>query len=274
MLKKTVVIVGAVVFIASLLSPANAAWKNITKYDGVGSGSGWYGAQEDQEVEPNCVASQPWDLEAFYFDAATSKLNLTGGYNFKNGYDGWYSGDIFIDVTGDAGNPGGYVQPSNGIFDVQNNRFGYEYVVRLNKTGNNLNLTYDVIDLTQGGPVTVKTSYYKQNAKSNPWTYVSGGNVIQTGKTLGFQGGLTDAAASLEGATLLGGNHYSISGIDLSFLGGKTFTAHYTMGCGNDNILGSATVNVPEPSSVSLLILGVVLLGGLLYLNRKKKVTA
>ena len=37
--------------------------QNITIPDLVGSGSGWAGAQEDQEVEPGCLTGQQWDME-------------------------------------------------------------------------------------------------------------------------------------------------------------------------------------------------------------------
>ena len=41
---------------------------NITIYDGMGIGTGWYGAQEDQEVEPNNLQNQSWDLEGFFLN--------------------------------------------------------------------------------------------------------------------------------------------------------------------------------------------------------------
>src|SRR5476649_2359167 len=80
---------------------------NITISDGNYSGTGWYSNREDQETEtnPNTVTSQQWDLEAMFM--AGTNLTLVGGFDFKNGVtwsDGhnYKSGDIFIDVNGDA----------------------------------------------------------------------------------------------------------------------------------------------------------------------------
>ena len=80
---------------------------NITIYDGNSSSeTGWYGTQEDQEVEPGMQTGQYWDLEGFFLDG--SMLSMVGGFNFKTGRDGYTSGDIFIDIDGDAG--GGYTR--------------------------------------------------------------------------------------------------------------------------------------------------------------------
>ena len=55
---------------------------------------------DDQEVEPGMVRNQVWDLEGFFLKG--SELSLSGGYNFEDGEAGFMSGDIFIDVDGDA----------------------------------------------------------------------------------------------------------------------------------------------------------------------------
>ena len=68
-----------------------------------------------------------------------------GGYNFIKGAGGWDSGDIFIDVNGDAK----YGVDSFGLYDglssnhgVQNitNAYGYDYVLDLDLAS--INLTY------------------------------------------------------------------------------------------------------------------------------------
>ena len=49
---------------------------NITLFDKMTGGTGWHGAQEDQEVEPNCVTGQGWEPEGLnlweYFIVGTS----------------------------------------------------------------------------------------------------------------------------------------------------------------------------------------------------------
>ena len=42
---------------------------NITIWDEMGTNPGQGNNGEDNEVEPNCIASQQWDLEAFFFNS-------------------------------------------------------------------------------------------------------------------------------------------------------------------------------------------------------------
>jgi hypothetical protein len=52
-------------------------YTNITIYDKNSSkSSGWFGPQEDDEVEPGAVTGQSWDLEGFY--AYESVLAIIG----------------------------------------------------------------------------------------------------------------------------------------------------------------------------------------------------
>jgi hypothetical protein len=221
---------------------------NITIYDGsgyIGSGTGG----EDQETEPGMVNSQVWDLEGFYLK--NNSLTMVGGFNFKNGvsgYPAYTSGDIFIDTNGSYGlsqAPAGF-SPSTGNQTV-NGSFGYEYVVDLDFS----NLTYMVYKLNTAD-VKTKTVYYPQNEtvapSSDPWLYVSGGTLIGSGN-IDYAAGLSDAAVG----GLLGGIHYA-AGVDLSFLDpAQQFVAHFTMGCGNDNLMGrGTTAPVPEPATMLL----------------------
>jgi hypothetical protein len=79
---------------------------DITIFDRVfaSGGGGWYNRGnspgENEEVEPNCLTGQAWDLEKFLL--VGTKLTMIGGYNFTSGYQGWDSGDIFIDTNLDA----------------------------------------------------------------------------------------------------------------------------------------------------------------------------
>jgi len=49
---------------------------------------------------------------------------------------------------------------------------------------------------------------------------------------------------------------------------GTEFYAHYTMGCGNDNIMGQGEI-IPNPEPATMLLLGFGLLGAA-GLGRKK----
>ena len=235
---------------------------NITIYDGSSTApTGWYGTQEDQETEPGMVATQPWDLEAFY--QKDNALTMVGGYNFVTGKDGFYSGDIFIDTDGLYGKtqaPKGFL-PSTGN-KIVTGSFGYEYVLDLDFT----NLTYLVYKLDTADVKTI-TVYYPQNEltdpSSNPWRYLSGGTRKGSG-TIDYAAALTDSAVG----RLIGGDHYA-AGVDLSFLDpAQQFVAHFTMGCGNDNLLGSGTTApVPEPATMLLFGTGI---SGLAAWQRRK----
>lgn len=222
---------------------------------------------EDGTVSPNCVNSQAWDLEGFSLDG--SMLKMTGGYDFKNGEASgnwtnpvYTSGDIFIDIDGGYGvSNGENPTNSNGNKDVVNT-FGYEYAIDLDFE----NMTYTVYDLTTGDAVTT-TAYYKQNFHANPWEYVSGGEAIvgEVDKSFSYVTGLTNAQTGFSG-----GSHNEVI-VDLSFLGdNQDFTAHFTMECGNDDLIGQGTVSVPEPGTLSLLSVAGIYMFGFFY-SRKKK---
>jgi hypothetical protein len=220
------------------------------------------GINEDQEVAANCVATQDWDLEAFKQDG--NLLSMVGGYNFatKTGYLG---GDIFIAV--DQAPVFGLANVGSGSGNtVVKNTFNYDYAIDLvfNDAGNGG--TYNVYQLTSESTVTV---YYGQNDGSNPWQYNANGQSAYYTGTFTYNMGLTDAVVG----GLQGGIHNQISGIDLSSFidGNKQFWAHYTMACGNDNLMGhGTTTNVPEPGSFILFGTGLLGLLGLSIGRRKK----
>jgi hypothetical protein len=239
--------------------PAN----NITIWDKMGEGTGWHGAQEDNEVEPPDVAGQEWDLEAFFL--AGTELTMVGGFDFVSGEDDpyrdrhYYSGDIFIDVDGDAkygydpdGAAGGGGWPNPEI----RNSFGYDYVLDLDF----VTLTYNIYAIN--ADTQVYASAFNVNQGSNPWRYSSGGTLLGSGTIL-YQVGLTDSDVGL-----VGGIHNAVA-VDLGFLGAdiNNFTAHFTMQCGNDDLIGQHYDPIPEPSTVLLLGAGLI---GLLAFGRKR----
>ena len=218
---------------------------NITISDRVYTGTGWYSNREDQETEPGTVTTQTWDLEGFYLSG--SQLTMVGGFDFKNGVwhggDFYGSGDIFVDIDGDAvfGPPAEGTGSGNG---PTMNRFGYEYAIRLNFPS----MTYSVFQLTAGSTV-LTTVGENINQESNPWRYDQGGTLLAGYENLAltYSSGLSDAAVG----GLLGGTHNLLT-VDLSFASGSDVTTHFTMACGNDNLMGST--HVPEAGSTILYL--------------------
>jgi hypothetical protein len=232
---------------------------NITIADLSGSGSGWYGAQEDQEVESGTIANQTWDLEAFFLNG--SILTMVGGYDFASGIglddndnpEQWDAGDIFIDIDQDAVY-GTAADDGSGYGNHKiTNSFGYDYVVDLDFSTNadgTPNYTYTIYSIDENADLL--TGYYKM--QSTPWAYVSGGTEVDSGDIV-YHTGLTDADVGFEG-----GLHNAVS-VDLSFLGASigNMVTHFTMECGNDNLMGST----PEPATMLLLGSGLMGLAGL-----------
>ncbi|MBN2037588.1 MAG: PEP-CTERM sorting domain-containing protein [Chitinispirillaceae bacterium] len=270
MKKVMVMMAGAVIFAAGVFAD------DITIYDGNSdngsySGGGWYnngwkydtrGVKEDHEVEPNCIGSQVWDLEAFTLDQ-NNNLGMVGGYNFNNGVENVRGGDIFIAVD-NAPVYGKSNRGSGSGNSIVNNAFNYDYAIDLVFNEDGTGGTYYVYELTEASTVTV---YYGQNDESNPWQYNSGGTLKESG-TFAYATNLSDSDVGF-----VGGSHYQISGIDLSFIGGdKEFWAHYTMECGNDNLMGRGTTHaVPEPGSLLLFGTGLLGLIGISVIRRKKR---
>jgi hypothetical protein len=250
----------AVIFLAALL-PLNAIatsfGTNITISDKNSTlSAGWYGEQEDNEVEPGMEAGQKWDLEGFFLDDKT--LTMVGGFDFKNGnpgYNSFTSGDIFIDIDGNA-EYGKIAGSGNSENLTMQKSYGYDYVLDLDFATS----TYGVFQITDD--TWVKTAYYNQNEGSSPWLYMSGGTWIKNG-LFEYRAGVPD-----EKGSFVGGTHYTVT-VSLDFLTeGTDFISHFTMGCGNDNLMGEGKI-LPNPEPATLLLMGCGLIG-LAGIGRKK----
>lgn len=257
-MRRTVCLAAVMALLVAGGAQALSLGQNITIFDGMGSGTGWYGTQEDQEVEPGNQTGQQWDLEGFFLRNTT--LTLVSGFDLENGAWGngrlFRSGDLFLDIDGDAQ----YGPANTGTLGddkypaIVQNTFGYDYVLTYRDASDAFgNPMFDVYAL-DADSTTVRV-WYTQNDESNPWRYNDGGTLVYSG-SFNYFSGLSDADVG----GLLGGNHYAAQ-VDLMFLftefGHRTFTSHFTIECGNDNLMGRGTMIVPEPASFALLGLGL-----------------
>jgi len=235
---------------------------------------GWVPAAEDGEVEPGMQDKQIWDLEGVFLDQH-NVLSMVGGFNFMSGAPGYEdkypSGDIFLATKSkpDYEATTRTVPAGKDNFLV-NNSYGYDFV---------FDLTFNGVDggayslFAIDGSSMVETAYYPVNEGSSPWQYNSSDNPNNLAVLEGefwFDFGLSDTEVGFLGDTADAPNsHYLLTGFDLSFLGGANdFYAHFTMGCGNDNLMGyGETVPTPEPSTFLLMGVG----GGLLWFARRRK---
>ncbi len=263
---------------------ADPVGTSITISDANYAGSGWYSNREDNETEtnPNTITAQVWDLEGMYLNG--SNLSLVGGFDFQDGVVNagktYKTGDIFIDVNGDAK----YGQAANGGSGTSAwgstatvaNSFGYDYVISFNAAVTQ----YSVFQITPLSLVRRVTDV----PSSNPWRYVSGGTAVADYQNVaigGFGTLLPSEYNALEtfGSTspgLLGdasGNntHYYLT-VDLSFLPDSTLTTlHYTLECGNDNLMGRFTTPPRVPDSGATALLLVVPIAAMVGIRRRRR---
>lgn len=203
------------------------------------------------------VNSQAWDLEGFYLDG--TKLTVVGGFDFIKGVDGYdgdgndpdyTSGDLFFDTTGDVT----YGVDGNNIVN------GYDIVLDLDFSSS----TFNAYNLTTGSGSLIDVASFN-SLGSSPWKYEPGTNeeTLLTGDFEYFDFNNLDYSP----LGLLGGSHNAFT-IDIGSLSlGTKFTSHFTMGCGNDNLMGQSAP-VPEPATMLLFGTGLV---GLAGAYRKKK---
>jgi len=249
-MKSMLILVAASLFAVQSIT---AAPINITAPDGQDDGRTGPGynetiSTEDQNLNFTSSWSQEFDLEAFYYDADSSKLSMISGFDVFSGHEqGIYLGDIFIKTSGSS---------------------TWDYVIAFNRGTKKidgviqnvfLDNSYKIVDVSGGYTLLPLTgNYQKQKPEAQPYAIT---NYDET--NVKYNGFFTYEEKKDTYLGLLGDYHYDMGGLNLSVLGTNSFQLHLTESCGNDIIKAS----VPEPAILSLLGLGLI---GISFLRRKR----
>jgi PEP-CTERM motif len=194
----------------------------------------------DNETMPGTLQGNSWDMEAVLLSA--DSLSLVGSWNWAKGYDGDKTGDLFIATNGSA---------------------SYNYALVFDYKSD----TYTAYQLNANTQYTHTDNIHI----SDPL-----GIVTSTATDIGSYGfqyttGLSDDAALGYTSWEAPVTHNEIA-VDLgNFLvlqTGEEIATHITMSCGNDELNGFG--KVPEPGSLSMILVGLLSLAGLAVSKKRK----
>ena len=225
------------------------------------------GGVEDGNIGPG-VGGQPFDAEYLFYkwDGSVLSIALQTGFDVLDGHykhtdnRHYYSGDLALSFDGDV-----------DLGDGTTYEYGADFGLFTKSYGNGTNNNYNPhnVDFTGGAGIDAAGLYavdtwdndvVAAHAISNPFA-IDSIDAAQTATDfdlgdLGF--GTTAAKGTLAGET---SSYYRIVSFDTSAfnIDIEAIDVHWTMSCGNDNIRGTIdSINVPEPESLAIVLLGLV----------------
>ena len=191
---------------------------------------------------------QDFDAEYMFYkmDGNTLHVGIQTGFDVSDGHvlyknKDYFAGDLALSFDGDTGN--------------------YEYAVDFGLfTEGYYNGS---VDAGSGTGVDAAGLYSVSTWNNDIYFPVSSPFAMDEGSLVSY------LSSNEEG--LIGDSYYRTVSFDLSVLGLASdfdLDGHWTMSCGNDYINGHTTVEVPEPSTLPLFILGSLVA---VYAQRRKR---